>query len=146
MAVTKDTSGRDELPEHEDGLRRMVADAHGAGYEAVPSLAEAQRSRDFAVVMQGDDGGSIYLTCPANLIRCTEEALNRLLLDLDRQAWNDPSSAAVVYELAPVGAGIAGGTGGGVVVAGVWLHPDLEARNLRDAVEAVLAGRRDRIA
>jgi hypothetical protein len=54
----------DVLPSHES-LRRMMADLHGVEYEAVESLIEAQARTDFAVVMQGDDGGSIYLTCPA---------------------------------------------------------------------------------
>jgi len=56
----------DELAKHEDGLRRMLADAHGRRY---------------------------------------------------------PGSAGVFYEHAPVGTGIAGGTGGGTVVAGIWLTP-----------------------
>jgi hypothetical protein len=135
-----------DLPKHEDGLRRMIADARGTRYDAVRSLAEARRGEDFAVVMQGDDGGSIYLTCPASLIRCDEATLQRLLLDLDRHVWNDPGSAALFYERAPVGTGIAGGTGGGLVAAGVWLHPELEAKSLRPAVEEVMAGRRDRLA
>ena len=74
----------DEPAKHEDGLRRMLADAHGRRY---------------------------------------------------------PGSAGVFYEHAPVGTGIAGGTGGGTVVAGIWLHPELEGKNLRTDVEAVLAGR-----
>jgi hypothetical protein len=131
--------------EHEDGLRRMVSDAHGTSYRAFRSLEEARGAEDGIVVMQGDDGGSIYLTCPVHLVRCNEAALGRLLLDLDRYIWNDPDSAAMFFEQAPVGSGIAGGTGGSSVIAGVWLHPKLEQKQLRPAVEAVLADRRKRI-
>jgi hypothetical protein len=31
------------------------------------------------------------------------------------------------------------------VIDGVWLHPELEAKNLRTAVEGVIAGHRERI-
>jgi hypothetical protein len=58
---------------------------------------------------------------------------------------NDRDMARVFYERLPVGSGVAGGTGGGVVANGVWLHPKLEEQGLRDAVEAVIAGERDRI-
>jgi hypothetical protein len=133
------------LEEHEDALRRMVSDAHGTSYRAFRSLEEARGAEDGIVVMQGDDGGSIYLTCPVNLVHCSEAALKQLLLDLDGHYWNDPDSAAMFYEQAPVGSGIAGGTGGGSVIAGVWLHPKLEQKQLRPAVEAVVADRRNRI-
>lgn len=133
-------------PAYEDGLRRMVADAHGTSYRAFPSLDDARRERDAALVMQGDDGGSIYLTCPVRHVHCPEATLRRLLLDLDRRVWNDPGSARLFYELAPVGNGIAGGIGGGAVVDGVWLHPELAAMDVRGAVEAVIAGQRESIA
>jgi hypothetical protein len=123
----------------------VIADAHGTGYEAVESLRRAQAREDHAVVMQGDDGGSIYLTCPAAQVRCDQGALKALLEALDARYWNDRDMARVFYERLPVGSGVAGGTGGGVVANGVWLHPKLEEQGLRDAVEAVIAGERDRI-
>jgi hypothetical protein len=134
----------DVLPAHES-LRRMIADAHGSAYEAVESLGEAQAREDFAVVMQGDDGGSIHLTCPARRIRCDEGALDALLDALDARYWDDRDMARVFYERLPVGSGVAGGTGGGRVVDGVWLDPKLEEQGLRRAVEGVIAGERDRI-
>ncbi|MGH2781979.1 MAG: hypothetical protein ACRDLA_11355 [Thermoleophilaceae bacterium] len=95
--------------------------------------------------MQGDDGGSIYLTCPTRLVRCDEATLRRLLHDLDTRVWDDPEMAGLFYERAPTGASIAGGTGGGIVTDGVWLHPELEAKGLRAAVGDVIAGRREQI-
>jgi hypothetical protein len=123
----------------------MVADAAGEKYEALRSLEEAEDQADVAVVMQGDDGGSIYLTCPARLVRCDEATLKRLLLDLDSHYWNDPDMAGLYFERAPIGSGIAGGTGGGVVTEGVWLHPELEAKGLLNRVQAVITGQSSRI-
>ena len=135
----------DVIPEHESAVRRMVADARGESYEALRSLADANASEGSTAVMEGDYGGSIYLTCPASLVRCDEATLRQLLLDLDEHDWNDPEGVGLYYERAPIGTGIAGGSGGGVVTAGIWLHPELEAKGLRAAVEAVIAGERERI-
>ena len=49
------------------------------------------------------------------------------------------------FEVAPVGSGVAGGTGGGVVTDDLWLHPDLEKKGLRERVEAVMTGDRVRL-
>jgi hypothetical protein len=133
------------LPEHESAVRRLAADAHGEAYGAHLSLEDAKRTDSGAVVMEGDWGGSIYLTCPARLVHCDEAALQQLLRDLDDHYWNEPEGAGLYYELAPAGSRIAGGTGGGVVTSGVWLHPVLEAKELRPQVEQVIAGERARI-
>ena len=135
----------DVIPDHESAVRRMVADAHGGGYKAIESLDEARATPGAAIVMEGDYGGSIYLTCPARLVRCDERALRQLLHDLDEHDWNDPEGVGLYYEVAPVGSGVAGGTGGGVVTDRVWLHPDLEAKGLRERAEAVIAGKRVRL-
>jgi hypothetical protein len=135
----------DVIPDHESAVRRMMAEAEGGRYEAITSLDEAKASADAAVVMEGDYGGSIYLTCPARLVHCDEPTLRQLLRDLDEHDWSNPEGVGLYYEVAPVGSGIAGGSGGGVVTEGLWLHPDLEARGLREHVEAVIAGRRVRL-
>jgi hypothetical protein len=118
------------IPEHERPVGRIVADAHGGSYGAFRSLGEAKEADTAAVIMEGDDGGSIYLTCPARLVNCDEATLRRLLLDLDALDWKDPDSAGIYYERVLVGA-IPGGTGGGVVTEGVWLHPNVEAGRSR---------------
>jgi len=149
-------SGRDEpveataaemdvIPDHESAVRRMVAEAHGDRYEAIKSFEEARATANAAVVMEGDYGGSIYLTCPARLVRCDEPTLRQLLHDLDAHDWDDPDGAGLYYEVAPVGSRIAGGTGGGVVIDGLWLHPDLATKGLRERVEAVITGERVRL-
>lgn len=53
--------------------------------------------------------------------------------------------ARIFYERLPIGSAVPGGTGGGRVTEGVWLHPRLEEQGVRPAVEAVIAGERDRI-
>jgi hypothetical protein len=58
--------------------------------------------------MEGDYGGSIYLTCPARLVNCDEPALRQLLQDLDEHYWKDPEGAGLYYEAARVGSGIPG--------------------------------------
>jgi hypothetical protein len=78
------------------------------------------------------------------LVRCDEPTLRQLLLDLDKHDWNDPEGVGLYYEVAPVGSGVTGGTGGGVV-DGLWLHPDLETKGLRARVEAVITGERVRL-
>jgi len=39
------------------------------------------------VIFEGDYGGQIYATCPASLVRCSEETLQGLLRDLDTVGW-----------------------------------------------------------
>ena len=133
------------IPDHESAVRRLVADAHGGGYKAIESLDEAKATPGAAIVMEGDYGGSIYLTCPARLVHCDERTLRQLLDDLDEHDWSDPDGVGLYYEVAPVGSGVAGGTGGGVVTDRVWLHPDLEAKGLRERAEAVITGKRVRL-
>ncbi len=143
MEATVANAGR--IPDHESAVRRMLADAHGRRYDALESLDEAKATADAAVVMRGDYGGSIYLTCPARIVQCDESTLRQLLHDLDGHDWDDPEGAGLYFEVAPVGSGVAGGTGGGAVTDGVWLHPDLEAMGLRDRVERVITGRHPRL-
>lgn len=126
------------LPSHESGLRRLMAEATGASYQALKSLAEAQAAPDGVVILEGDDGGQVYLTVPARLVRCSEQTLATLLADLDARAWRDLESARVFYERRAIGAGVGGGMGGGRVIDGVWVHPELRA--WQAAVEAVVAG------
>lgn len=83
------------LPSHESGLRRLISEAAGAGYQALKSLTEAQAAPDGVVILEGDDGGQVYLTVPARLVRCSEQTLATLLADLDARAWRDLESAHV---------------------------------------------------
>ena len=135
------------LPDHESGIRRMVSDSKGIAYQAVHSLDEAKSFADGLVVFEGDDGGQIYVVCPASLVLCSAETLNTLLRDLDAIAWpgNDANSARVFYERLPVGAPVFGGKGGAIVSNEIWIHHEFEESGMDVAVREVIAGKRARI-
>jgi len=135
------------LPEHESGVRRLVAEGSGVPYRALRSLAEAQASPDGVVVLEGDDGGQVYVVCPAALVRCSEAALEQLLRDLDGRAWphNPPDMARVFFERHAVGEPIWGGMGGGQATGDLWVHPEFASAGLEPAIRAVLGGQRPRL-
>jgi len=118
----------------------MVSDSRGEAYRAFRTLVEAQEVSDGVVVMEGDYGGQIYLTCPARLVKCDQAALERLLRDLDRLRWKAPETAHVFFERGSPGSGVWGGMGGGLIVDGVWLHPDLQKLGIEQQVRDVIAG------
>jgi hypothetical protein len=135
------------LSEHESGVRRMVSDSTGIPYQALHSLDEAKTFADGIVVLEGDDGGQIYVVCPASLVLCSAETLGTLLRDLDAIAWpgNDFNSARVFYERLPVGAPVFGGKGGAMVSTELWIHDEFEESGIDVAVREVIAGQRTRI-
>jgi len=136
-----------QLPSHEDGVRRLMADSQGDPYIAFTTLSQAQSEPDGVVILQGDDGGQIYVVCRASKVACTERDLDILLNDLDAIEWpgNDPDMARVFYERRPIGAGIGGGMGGGVVDQMVWVHPRIREKGLAPEIEQVLRGDKERI-
>lgn len=133
------------LPAHESGVRRMMADARGTPYMAFRSLEEAKASPHGTVILEGDDGGQIYVVAHAQRVKCDEVALQTLLRDLDAYCWDDPDSAHVYYEARILGEAIPGGIGGARVGPELWIHEDLEKLGLRSAIEAVLSGQKPRI-
>ena len=118
----------DRLPDHESGLRRLIADSTGGEYRAVRSLDEARAQPDGFVVLEGDDGGQIYAVFPAGAVERSAEALEQLLHDLDEIAWpgNAPNSARVFYERHRAGSPIPGGMGGGNAAPGGWIHDEFK--------------------
>jgi hypothetical protein len=92
------------LAPDESGLRRLIADAQGTSYQALPSLTAAQLHDDGVVVLEGDDGGQVYAVFPARAVTCDVEALDHLLRDLDAIAWpgDDPHMPRVFYERHPL--------------------------------------------
>ena len=58
----------------------MMAEGHGSEYIAFKSLEEARSRSDSVVIMQGDDGGTIYLTIPVRNVSCGQASLNQLLV------------------------------------------------------------------
>jgi hypothetical protein len=133
------------LPAHHSAVRSILAKAHGGDYIALESFDVARARPDAIVIMEGDDGGTIYLTVPIGKVSCGEVALNHLLSDIDAMCWAEFSAAQVLYEVLPIGGGVAGGMGGGRVADGLWLHPELERLSVRQEIEEVLQGQRERI-
>jgi len=123
----------------------MMADASGGTCTAFTTLTAAREHTASVVIFEGDYGGTIYLTIPVNHVACDEAALKQLLLDIDSMGWSDTRGTLVAYEVVPIGAGVAGGMGGGLVVDGLWLHSRIEALDLREQIEQVLNGQRPQI-
>ncbi len=129
-------------------LRELMAEAGASSYHPLDSLADAQADPHGISVFEGDDGGQIYVVCPARLIKCSEQALYQLLSDLDEIEWpcnNDPSMRRIYFESRPPGQGIPGGMGGGKVADEIWIHPRLVQKSFADLIAAVLTGKKERI-
>jgi hypothetical protein len=126
-------------------LRDLMADADGVEYRGFGSLLEAKQAPDGIVVLEGDDGGQIYVVARAAMVRCSEETLLQLLRDIDAREWpgNPSDMAHLCYEAKPLGAPIAGGMGGGQVAESPWVHPRLKP--LEAGITAVLSGKRERL-
>jgi hypothetical protein len=131
------------LPEHESGVRRLISDARDIPYYPLHSLAEAKSFSDGVVILEGDDGGQIYMVCPAALVKCSIETLERLLRDLDHISWpgNDLNSARVFYERLPIGAPVFGGMGGATVEEDVWIFQGFVDSGLEGPIREVIGGR-----
>jgi hypothetical protein len=125
----------------------MMDKSNALPYSPLKSLTEARAVSDGVVILQGDDGGQIYVVCRASEVSCGVEVLDGLLLDLDDIAWpgNDPTKRRVFYERLPVGAGVAGGMGGGRVTDEPWIHKEFVKLRLAPRIIEVLQGKRDRI-
>ncbi len=119
----------------------------GPDNRALRSLDEAQSYLDGAVVLEGDDGGQVYVVCPASMVQCSGLILEQLLRDLDAISWpgNYPNMARVFFERHRVGEGISGGMGGGLVTNDLWLHPEFVKAGLEPAARAVIDGQRPRL-
>jgi len=128
------------LPEHESGLRRMMADSQGRQYRTFRSLLEAKSSPDSIAVFEGDYGGQIYVVARVSVISCSEQVLLSLLSELDSLKWKDPQGARLYFEEAEIGQPIPGGMGGGRVIEGIWVHSRLQQYSAK--VEDVLTGKR----
>jgi hypothetical protein len=135
------------LPDHERPLGRFMADVHGTVFRPLTSFAEAKTVQDGVVILQGDDGGQVYVACPVSLVSCSESTLEQLLVDLDELAWpgNDADMRRIYYERLAIGSGIPGGMGGGRITDEPWVHSNFIDRGLGPAISDVLRGVRPRI-
>lgn len=128
----------DDIQKHESPMRKMVFDSHGESYIAFKSLEEARQTPNAYLVMEGDDGGQIYLVVPISLVKCDEKTLENLLKSLDALAWDDISMAGIYYEVHDTNDGVSGGMGGGKAGKELWVHKDFE--NIKDKITKVIDG------
>ena len=126
------------IKKHESPLRRMIADSHNKEYEALHSLDEARKTKNAYLIMEGDDGGQIYLVVPVGIIKCDEAVLKTLLYDLDAMAWDDSSMAGLYYEIHEADTVVAGGMGGGRAEKNLWVHKDFDG--IKDKIKKVIVG------
>jgi hypothetical protein len=130
------------IREHE----RSVDHAMGVDVSYLHSLAEAQAESAW-VILDGDWGGQVYLTAPAVIVGIDEAGLSRLIHEIDLEAWGgqEEGSLSITYRRGAVGDGVWGGMGGGALLAGLWIHPELDQLGWFDGIEAMLLGRIDHL-
>jgi len=122
-----------------------MADSGKTSYHPLASLAQALSDPYGIAVLEGDDGGQIYVVCPARHIKCSESVLQQLLVDIDGTEWDDPSMRRIYFESRPPSQPVPGGMGGGQVMDQPWIHPRLIENGLSDAILNVLSGKAQRI-
>ena len=112
-------------------------------FKSYSDLETAKSDSNAYVVMEGDWGGQIYLTCPVRYVICDEDMLKKLLKKLDHMCWkcNGGDGAAIRYETFSQGEIVAGGMGGGLAVDGLWIHPKiLEINDIKEKLEVLILG------
>lgn len=102
-------------------------------------------SKEAFVIMEGDDGGIIILTCPVRLVRCSYQTLWQLAHDLSKVVHCDDMDTRLIYESLPIGSEVPGGTPGAIVTDTMWLHPELTEKGLQPEIEKVINGTKRRI-
>jgi hypothetical protein len=122
---------------------RFVQMLQGEAFRPLSGYDEARNIEDAYVFFEGDWGGQIYLVCPMRRVRCSEKALQEILLEIDRRQWKDAEGAAIYYERHRPGDGIWGGMGGGRALDELWIHPALARRSLRGGIRDALEGGRE---
>lgn len=137
----------DELPspgEHMSDVRYMMHKAHGVEFKPLMDYKRAKEEKHGCVIIEGDYGGQVYLTCPMKYVRCSHEALLQLSSDLDSIYWDDEEGCKVYYEAYKPPHGIFGGMGGGVLINGLWVHPEFEDIGIKERVWEVIKGNKPR--
>ncbi len=149
MSNKKDENNKEMIvPEHHSAVRHIINEAHRKPNDMfVESFLQAQNTAGTYVIMEGDWGGQIYLSCPMNIVKCNEDTLENLLIDLDIIAWdcNEGEGRGVYYEVREPGEGIGVGMGGGEINEELWIHKEFSDLNLYEEIEDVLSGATEKI-
>mgnify|MGYP001573503158 CR=1 FL=1 len=133
------------IPQGCSPVRFAISQVTNTRYKPINGFEEGLNTQDAVLIMEGDWGGQIYLTCPMKLVHCSEEALETLLTDLDDIAWdcNEGLGTGIYYEVRKAGEMISGGMGGGFVLDTLWVYPEFD--NLEREIRDVIEGRSGRI-
>ena len=125
-------------------FREWISNSQGKKFKSYKDFKSAKADPNSYVVMQGDWGGQIYLTCPIKLVACDEYMLKKILRKLDAMCWgcNGGEGADLCYETHVPGDFVSGGMGGGLATDGLWIHPKiLEEDNVNAEVESIILGK-----
>ncbi len=132
-----------------EDVRQMIAEDGLNVHDFSPptNFEKAKRASNGTVIMEGDWGGQIYLSCPMKHVNCSRETLQQLLKYLNNIAWdcNEGDGTLLRFQRQSPGDEIWGGMGGGKVVDGLWIHEEFEAQGLRSKIDKVLSGKRTKI-
>lgn len=126
-------------------LREWISNSQGKKFKSYKDLKSAKTDPDSYVVMQGDWGGQIYLTCPIKCVTCDEYMLKKVLRKLDGMCWgcNAGAGADLCYETHRSGDVVPGGMGGGLATDGLWIHPNiLNEGNIKAELESIILGKK----
>lgn len=118
----------------ESPLRRIIADAKGYDYRIAENLQEARTKEGYYLVMEGDDGGQIYLSYPASLVQCDENTLEKILIIIDENQWSnfDNTMRRFTFERFDSDRIIPGGMGGGFTLKDdLWVHEEIADAKLQ---------------
>jgi hypothetical protein len=122
-------------------LRRWIKGTNS--FKSYSDLETAKSDPNAYVVMEGDWGGQIYLTCPVKYVICDEDMLRKILKKLDHMCWkcNGGDGAEIYYETWSQGEDVPGGMGGGLATDGLWIHPKiLEENDIAEELEVLILG------
>ncbi len=130
----------ESIPEYYRPLGYVMAVKKGEEYKPQRNLEEAKATPESYIIMEGDWGGQIYITCPVNLLSCSENELSNLLNEVDSIAWknNDGEGAGIYYECLSNDSAIPGGMGGGKATEGIWIHPGLISSGLENRIREII--------
>ncbi|WP_025678832.1 hypothetical protein [Paenibacillus massiliensis] len=149
MSNKKDENNKEmNVPEHHSVVRHIFNEANGKPNDMfVESFLQAKNTNGTYVIMEGDWGGQIYLSCPMDIVKCNEDTLKNLLIDLDIIAWecNEGEGIGLYYEVPQPGEGIGGGMGGGEITEKLWIHEEFSDLNLYEEIEKVLSGAKEKL-
>lgn len=133
----------DTLPNDISPVRYMMNEAYSLNIKFLKNYEEAKITKDAVLIMEGDDGGQIYVVSPMTLVKCDKSILDQLLNDLDEIAWggSDNGGKGIYYEKRKVGERISGGMGGGEVSNGVWVHSMFKEKGYELQIKDVIEGK-----